>query len=101
MITVQFRDKRLEQAFRQLEVGRVTWGDTVARRYIERINALQAVNRVSEFAKAFPQYRDKRLKGPKKHLRAFRLDRRLRVEYEPDKDGRGVTIKRVSKHYGD
>lgn len=73
----------------------------MARKYIERVNALQAVNDVGEFAAAFPQYKDHGLKGKKGHLRAFILHDRWRVEYEPDADGKGVTIKEVSNHYGD
>ncbi len=100
MIAVRFAVSKLEKAFRELAAGTRLWGETPVRKYIERINALQAVNDVSEFATAFPQYRDHALKGDKKHLRAFTLHDRLRVEYEPDPDGKGVTIREVSIHYG-
>lgn len=102
MITVRYAKKKLEDAFKELKAGSKLWGsEAVARKYIERINALQSVNDVAEFAGAFPQYRDHDLKGPMKGLRAFILHDRWRVEYEPDKDGKGVTIRQVSKHYGD
>ena len=101
MIVVRFVDHKLEKAFRELRAGSKLWGETVAKRYIERVNALQAVNDATEFASSFRGYKDHPLKGPKKHLRAFILHDRWRVEYEPDADGKGVTIKEVSKHYGD
>ena len=101
MIAVRFASSKLENAFRQRQTGARLWGELAALKFIARINALQAVNDVSEFASAFPQYRDHPLKGDKKHLRAFTLHDRLRVEYEPDTDGKGVTIREVSTHYGD
>jgi proteic killer suppression protein len=101
LVTVRFADNKLEKAFRQLKAGSKLWSETVAKKFIERVNALQAVNDASEFAAAFPQYKDHELKGKKKHLRAFILHDRWRVEYEPDADGKGVTIKEVSNHYGD
>ena len=101
MIEVRFGDNRLEKAFKEKKAGTKLWGKVVAEKYIERGNALQAVNHVSEFAAAFPAYKDHPLKGPKKHLRAFILHDRWRVEYEPDEDGKGVTIQEVSNHYGD
>lgn len=101
MITVRFADKKLEKAFKELKSGSKIWGETVARKYIERLNALQAVNDVSEFCEAFPHYKDHALKGPKKHMRSLILHDRWRVEYQPDKDGKGVTIQEVSNHYGD
>ncbi len=101
MITVRFADNKLQKAYEVLKSGTRLWGESTARKYIERVNALQSVNDVSEFAGSFPRYRDHPLKGDKKHLRAFTLHDRLRVEYEPDEDGKGVTIREVSIHYGD
>jgi mRNA-degrading endonuclease YafQ of YafQ-DinJ toxin-antitoxin module len=101
LITIRFATNKLEKAFRELKEGTKLWGEAPAKKYIERVNALQAVNNVSEFANAFPQYRDHPLKGDKKHLRAFTLHDRLRVEYEPDADGKEATIREVSTHYGD
>lgn len=101
MIVVRYADHKLEKAFKELRTGSKLWGETVAKRYVERVNALQAVNDVSEFGPSFRGYKDHALKGPKRHLRAFTLHDRWRVEYEPDVNGKGVTIKEVSKHYGD
>lgn len=101
MISVRFANNKLKQAFHELRSGTKLWGEVVAKKYIERVNALQAVNDVSEFGKSFPHYRDHDLKGPKLGLRAFILHDRWRVEYEPDADGKGVLIKEVSNHYGD
>lgn len=101
MITVRFANKKLERAFRELNSGAKLWGDVVAKKYIERVNALQALNDVSEFGRSFPHYRDHDLKGPKTGLRAFTLHDRWRLEYRPDADGKGATIEEVSNHYGD
>ena len=101
MIRVRFATTKLEKAYNTLSEGTKRWGEASARKFIERVNALQAVDSVAEFATAFPQYRDHALKGDKGNLRAFTLHDRWRVEYEPDSDGKGVTIREVSKHYGD
>jgi proteic killer suppression protein len=101
LITVRFSNKKLEKAFNELKHGSKLWGETVARKYIERVNALQAVNDTSEFGASFPHFKDHPLKGAKKDRRAFILHDRWRVEYEPDKDGKGATILEVSNHYGD
>ena len=77
------------------------WDSTIARKFIERINALQSINNAYEFSQSFPQYKDHQLKGAKSHLRAFTLHDRWRVEYEADFDSKGVTIRKVSNHYGD
>ncbi|MBN8689968.1 MAG: plasmid maintenance system killer [Armatimonadetes bacterium] len=101
MITIRFANKKLEKAFLELKAGTKLWGDVVAKKYIERVNALQAVNDVSEFGKSFPHYRDHDLKGPRAGLRAFTLHDRWRLEYWPDADGKGAVIEEVSNHYGD
>lgn len=101
MIIIRITDSKLEKAFSQLRFGSRLWGEATARKYIERVNALQTVNDISEFAYTLSQYRDHPLKGEKNHRRAFTLHDRLRVEYEPDEDGKGLTIKEVSSHYGD
>ena len=101
MIAVRFANSKLEKAYQNASIRQKLWGEPAARKFVERINALQSVSDVTEFAKSFPQYRDHALVGDKKHLRAFTLHDRWRVEYEADADGKGVTIRGVSMHYGD
>lgn len=77
------------------------WNQTIAKKYIERVNALQNLDDAAEFSQAFPHYSDHALIGNKSHLRAFILHDRWRVEYEVELNGKGVIIREVSNHYGD
>ncbi len=101
MLDIRFKTRKLEKAFAQIAEGRKLWGDMVARRYIERVNALQTLDNAKLAAKEFPEYRPQELKGKRKGQWAMNLNDRWRLIYEPAEDGLTISIEEVTNHYGD
>ena len=101
MIKISFRTKKLEKAYRHLQEGAKLWGIEVARKYIIRVNALQALDNTKLAAQVFPEYRPHELKGTRKGTWALDLHDRWRLLYKPSDTGIELSIEEVSNHYDD
>ena len=96
---VQFRTGRLRTCYEQCREGEREWGAEVARRFIQRINLLYAVDTMSDL-RTIRAVRFYALKGERQGTFALRLDRRMRLIVTFPASG-AVRIEEVSRHYGD
>jgi len=100
-VYIEFRTRRLKKCYRSPKEGEAQWGRQVARRYIQRVDVLQAIKRVDDL-RAFPPFRFHRLKGGRTGQYAISLTDRVRLIFTVKAEGRDVIrIEEVSKHYGD
>jgi len=72
----------------------------VARKYISRVNAIYAAQDFDDI-KRFRAFDPHELKGQRAGEWALALTKRSRLIVIPSEDGETVTIKEVTKHYGD
>lgn len=95
---VEFRTRRLERCYHEPAFARRAWGERVARRYVERT---QAIVRSRSFAelRAIPALRVHPLRGDRSGLHSLTLTGRWRLVVEV-LDAR-VIIVEVTNHYGD
>ena len=98
---VKFRTNELQQAFEKHAKGVKLWGDKVSRRYVERVQVLQAANSADELFK-IPPLKFHPLTADRKGQYSLVLKGRTRmmVTFE-DPAMTVVWIEEVSKHYGD
>ncbi len=97
---VLFHTKRLSQAYEEVTRAVRRWGPDVARRYIQRVDALYAAQDFDEI-KRFRAFRVHQLKGQRIGQWTLTLIGRWRLIVIPSEDGETVTLKEVTKHYGD
>ena len=98
---VRFATVELEKRYRSNADARKAWGEKIARRYVQRVDALYEAETMKDLA-ALRSLRLHPLKGPRRGQHAINLDGawRLVVRFQ----GERLTIVRVeevSKHYGD
>lgn len=100
-MTVKFRTKKLESCYEDFRKASKRWGKSVARRYIQRINILEACA-TREDVQSFPQLKLHLLKGNRRGQEAIRLDgfMRLIVTFRQQSERLSVRIEEVTKHYG-
>ena len=95
---VRFRTKRLRKCFEKYYEASRTWGDRVARRYVERIQVLQNAASIEEVA-TYPQFKHHILSGDKAGEHVIWLTEKWRLHFAVSEDV--VTVLEVTKHYGD
>ena len=98
---IQFRDNKLKKCFTQYRQAVKLWGEQVARKYIQRINIIQAANSLDELMN-LPALRCHALKGDRKGQYAINLTGFYRLIFTMDGDTMNIVmIEEVSKHYDD
>lgn len=98
---VRFASGELEKRYRNHAEAQKAWGEKIALRYVQRVDALYEAETMKDLA-ALRSLRLHPLKGTRRGQHAISLDGawRLVVRFE----GERLTIVRVeevSKHYGD
>jgi len=98
---VEFRTKKLEKQYRDSKQAIRDFGEAVARRYVQRINAIKYAKNIEEI-RGLPGFDCHPLKGDKKGEWSITLINRMRLIFTlKGKKLEIVRIKEVSKHYGD
>jgi proteic killer suppression protein len=100
-LDVRFGSAELEKCYQSNRAGRRAWGEKIARRYVQRVDALYEVETAKDLF-ALRSLRLHPLKGDRQGQHAIRLDEtwRLVVRFAGDRLTI-VTVEEVSKHYGD
>lgn len=98
---VRFATQALENCYRELTAGRRAWGQKIAIRYVQRVNALYAAKEAADLF-ALKSLRLHSLKGARKGQHGLSLDVewRMVVRFEGER-WTVVRIEEVSRHYGD
>jgi proteic killer suppression protein len=99
-VRIVFRTKKLCRAYEEVDRAIRLWGSDVARKYTLRVEAIYAAQNfdVIKRIRAFDAHE---LKGQRAGEWALALTKRSRLIVIPSEDGETVTIKEVTKHYGD
>ena len=98
---VKFKTRHLEICFRQYRKASKTFGDQIARKYIQRINIIQNSRSLNELM-SLPGLRRHALKGARKDEYAINLSGFYRLIFKlTGEQLEIVMIEEVSKHYGD
>ena len=97
---VVFRSKRLCQAYEEVNRAIRLWGSDVAGKYIQRVEAIYAAQNF-DVIKRIRAFKAHPLKDQRAGEWALALTKRWRLIVIPSEDGETVTIKEVTKHYGD
>lgn len=98
---IDFATKKLERCYRNYEYGRRTWGEAVARKYIQRVDLLQEAANMLEVEK-LPGLDCHPLKGDMAGQYGVRLHGRWRLIFTLRGDrAEIIRIEEVSRHYGD
>ena len=101
MMTVRFRTKALERCFTDIKVGRRTWNDKLAKKYVQRINEIGASESIADLH-AMPHLHFHALEGDLKGKFAINLEKkRWRIILTLEDEERTAWIEEVSNHYGD
>lgn len=95
-----FRSNALQKGYEEADYGIRRWGPQVARKYVQRIEALYAAQNFDEI-KRIRAFRTHELEGERKGEWAITLTQRARLIVSPSEDGKTVTVEEVSQHYGD
>lgn len=98
---VRFRRKQLEKCYTCQGAAIRRWGAAVARKYVQRVNDLYAVNTIDDLFR-IPPLRFHALTGPRRGQYALSLSERMRLIVTFTGKG-SVTawVEEVSKHYDD
>ena len=98
---VKFRTRQLQRCYESHAEATRRWGATLARRYVQRINALYAAETVEDLYR-IPPLRFHGLKGDRQGQYALSLTDRVRLLVSVAGEAkRIVSVEEVSKHYGD
>ena len=97
---VLFSSGALQKAYEEADRAVRRWGPEVARKYIQRVDALYAAETFDDI-KTLQALRTHELEGERKGEWAIKLTRRARLIVVPSEDSKAVTVKEVSQHYGD
>ncbi len=97
---IVFRTRKLGRAYEEVDRAIRLWGSEVAPKYISRVNAIYAAQNFDVF-KRIRAFDPHELKGQRAGEWALALTKRSRLIVIPSEDGETVTIKEVTKHYGD
>lgn len=96
---VRFRNTQLRKAFQEGERATKRWGADVARRYIQRVNALMDASDF-ETIKAIRAFRAHPLTGRRQGQWALDLVGRWRLIVTVSDDETESTVWEVTNHYG-
>jgi len=100
-VQVAFRNNKLKKCYESYKQACRTWGDVVAKRYIQRINLIQAANDLTELC-ALPGLNGHPLKGSRKGEHAISLTGFYRLIFTLQGEQLEIVmLEEVSKHYGD
>jgi len=99
-VRVVFRNRALQAAYEDADTGIRRWGPIVARKYVQRIEALYAAQNFDEIRRirAFEVHE---LQGQQKGEWGITLTRRSRLIVIPLEEEKAVRVEEVNKHYGD
>lgn len=98
---VKFKTRQLEICFKQHRKASKTFGEQIARKYIQRINIIQNSQSLDELT-SLPGLRCHALKGARKGEYAINLSGFYRLIFRLTGDHLEIVmIEEVSKHYGD
>ncbi len=98
---VKFKTRQLETCYRQYRKANKTFGEQIARKYIQRIDIIQQSQNLDELMK-LPGLRCHPLKGEKKGQYAINLTSFYRLIFKHSGTLLEIVmIEEVSKHYGD
>ena len=98
---IEFRTSKLEKYYREQRERERVWGKVVARKYVEAVNLLKAVDHPSDLS-AFSQFEYEQLREDRKGEHALKLGYRERLIFTVRKgsDALIARIKEVSiTHY--
>jgi proteic killer suppression protein len=98
-LLVRFRNRTLQQRFEAGRQAQKAYGDVVGRKYIQRIQLLQAARSLDEVM-SLQGLRCHPLKGDLAGMYAVDLTGFNRLLFSIA-EGDVVTVEKVSKHYGD
>ena len=76
------------------------WGETVSRKYVLRVSALEAADDLRDIV-AHRAFRVHPLKGTLAGHYSLSLNERWRLIFSYDAGARSIVIEEVSNHYGD
>ena len=98
---VRFATVALEKRYQDNTEAQKAWGEKIARRYVQRVDALYEAETAKDLF-ALRALRLHPLKGQRRGQHALRLDDtwRLIVRFEGERLTI-VTVEEVTKHYGD
>jgi proteic killer suppression protein len=100
-VEVTFAAKKLEKCYLEFAAGVRTWGQAVARKYIQRVDILQEAVSIEEIRR-IPELGFHPLKGDKKGQFGMILHDRWRLTISLcGTKARMIRIEEVTKHYGD
>lgn len=96
---LRFRSTRLRRAYERSDHATRRWGPDVARRYVTRLNTIQAVQRWEDLFNR-PELGLHPLHGDRRGEFAIRLTGRWRLIVVPSEDGDEITIINVEDYHG-
>ena len=96
---IRFRSRRLERAYRTADRAAREWGPEVGRRYVQRIEALRAAERLDDLF-AIRALDLHPLRGDRRGQYAIRLTGVLRLIVSVDRDRRLITVEEVTDYHG-
>lgn len=100
-VEVAFATRKLERCYREFAAGARAWGQTVARKYVQRIDIMQEASDLAEL-EVLPGLECHPLKGRRKGQFALILHDRWRLVFSLSGiEVKIIRIEEVSKHYGD
>lgn len=98
---VEFGSSKLRKCYEDIKTGVRQWGEPVAKRYVQRIQELQACESVEDIRK-LPHLKFHPLKGDLDGLHSIHLNGSMRLIVSIEGESRDVVrIEEVSNHYGD
>lgn len=99
---VEFATNKLEKCYLDVRLATRTWGgETVGRKYIQRIDLIQDASNMKEI-EALPGLECHPLKGKRKDQHAVTLHDRWRLIFSLSGDkAEFIRVEEVNKHYGD
>lgn len=98
---IRFRTRKLEKQYRDYDAAKKAYGETVARKYVERINIIKYSQDIEEL-KRLPGLRCHALKGDRQGQWAINLTGYYRLIFALQGEYLEIArIEEVSKHYED
>ncbi len=100
-VQIRFRNNKLEKCFGSYKLACRTWGEEVAKRYIQRINLIQTTKNITEVCN-LPGLKCHPLKGDRQGEYAVKLTGFWRLIFTLQGELLEIAmIEEVSKHYDD
>ena len=98
---IRFKTKKLEKSYLEHRQAQKTWGEIIARKYIQRINLIKAASSLEEVMK-LPGLRCHPLLGDREGQYAVNLNGYYRLIFTVKGEELEIAlIEEVSKHYDD